>query len=691
MAHWHRGCRRPSLSARWRRKRHRAPGPRTLLGGGHPRRGATLTSIAKGVRFAPASPPAPRPGTAALPDPPDSSTHRPRHYWPGLDGLRALAVTAVVAYHLDPSLLPGGFYGVDVFFVISGYLITSLLAEEWTRRASIDLKQFWLRRARRLLPAVVALLVILTLVSAVVAPDALAPLRGSIPAALFYVTNWWFIFHHVSYFQSVGRPPLLLHFWSLAIEEQYYLLWPPLLAFVLVRWRRPGRVAALAMAGACASCVLMALLYHPGVGTNRLYFGTDTHSQGLLVGSALGLLIPPGRMSGAISSPARRWLDRIGLGAMAALVILMVVLSQAMAVTWRIGFALVAVLSGLIVLVVIHPASRLAKALGCRPLRWLGTRSYSLYLWHWPIIDLTRPHVDVSLSGAPLLVLRIGLMVVATEGSYRLIEQPWRSGRAQRALASFFARARPAYRWGGLASMTAPVVLVIGLLVAATPAGPPIGLDVTATAAASHSIASASHAIAPAGPTPWSLPALGTPLPTLAKPADPRTTPARLAQAAPTGPVLAIGDSVMLGASSDLQAALGPGTTIDARVGRQVQQGLTRLAAYRAAGRLKGLGAVVIDLGSNGPLTLQDFQQLVALTEGVGRVVVVNVRVPRPWQSITNDSLAAGVAANPRFVLVNWYRASAAPGLLYPDQIHPDPKGQLVYADLVARAVRSPG
>ncbi|HLH46071.1 MAG TPA: acyltransferase, partial [Acidimicrobiales bacterium] len=226
-------------------------------------------------------------------------------YWPGLDGVRAIAIVAVVVYHLSPGALPGGFLGVDLFFVVSGYLITTLLTDEWRRQGTIELLRFWGRRVRRLYPAIAALVAVLVPVTALLDPRALAESRLTIVAALVYLTNWWFIFHHVSYFERFGPPPLLVHLWSLAIEEQYYLIWPPLLV-LLLRRRRPARIALLALAGAAASALLMGLLYHGAGSLDRVYYGSDTHAEGLLFGSALALVAPPTGFPASVDARARR-------------------------------------------------------------------------------------------------------------------------------------------------------------------------------------------------------------------------------------------------------------------------------------------------------------------------------------------------------------------------------------------------
>ena len=223
---------------------------------------------------------------------------RPRlGYQPGLDGLRAVAVVAVLLYHFGVSWLPGGFLGVEVFFVISGYLITSLLLAEWRADHGIALGSFWARRARRLLPALFAMLAVVSAAALIFAPDAVPELRRGIPAALVYMTNWYEIVRKQSYFARFGRPPLLLHLWSLAVEEQFYLIWPPLLLLGVrrTRGRRRPRVYA-ALGGAAASALAGYLLYHPGVDPSRVYYGTDTRASGLLLGAVLAMGWTPSRL-----------------------------------------------------------------------------------------------------------------------------------------------------------------------------------------------------------------------------------------------------------------------------------------------------------------------------------------------------------------------------------------------------------
>ena len=360
-----------------------------------------------------------------------------QRYLPGLDGLRALAVLAVIAYHLRLGWAPGGMLGVGVFFTLSGYLITDVLLGQHEATGRLQLADFWRRRARRLLPALSVLLVVITAWVTLLDRPQLSALRGVVLAAVGYVTNWWLIAQHSSYFAQFGPPSPLGHLWSLAVEDQFYLVWPSLL-WLGLRWARGRRGTSMRLAAATLllaslSAIEMAMLYRPGYDPTRIYDGSDTRAFALLIGAALAFAWPSRHLRGGITSGARRILDGAGVTGLAVIVVLVCCTNEYSAFLYRGGMVLLSVATALVVGTAASPASRIGRALGWRPLRWLGVRSYGIYLWHYPIIVLTTP------AGGRDTVARGALQVAASIGvaelSWRYIEEPVRHGAIGRCLA----------------------------------------------------------------------------------------------------------------------------------------------------------------------------------------------------------------------------------------------------------------
>ncbi len=367
----------------------------------------------------------------------------------GLDGLRAVAVALVLGFHFGVGWLGGGFFGVDVFYVLSGYLITGLLLAEFERRESIGLTAFWLRRARRLLPALALVLVVVTLMVRFGEPSGMFPgYRSAALSALFYVSNWWQVASSGDYFTATGAVSPLTHTWSLAVEEQFYLVWPLVVLAVLHLSRSFARgvavVLAVSVVGVVASVTEMALLFHPGANTTRIYFGTDTHAQSVLVGAVLACALTMierrrglGGMDPVARSPiARRCIAGAGVAGMVVIVVLSWLLDGGSSATYRGGFALVALSASAIILAVVSvPGGLFARVLSWPLLVWLGAISYGVYLWHFPVciyLDAGR----TGLHGAALLLVRTAATVAVAAVSFYVVERPvidghfWRSARA---------------------------------------------------------------------------------------------------------------------------------------------------------------------------------------------------------------------------------------------------------------------
>jgi peptidoglycan/LPS O-acetylase OafA/YrhL len=418
---------------------------------------------------APAVPPAAAPPKAAIqihpplwdpargrrgrpaPAPPAGGRRIP--YQPALDGLRALAILTIMLYHGEVSWSRGGYLSVDLFFVLSGYLITSLLVAEWNARGTLDLGAFWSGRARRLLPALLLMLAGIAAYAALLAPPArLARMRGDALATLAYVANWRFAFTHLSYFEQFGDASPLTHMWSLGIEEQYYLLWPLLLILGLRLVK--GNLRALlawAVVAAFASATLMAVLYRPGTDPSRLYYGTDTRAQALLLGGALAFLLAD-RGPVPVPRPLVEGVGLLGLGGLAAMLVLVPDTAHWMYLG---GFALAALVCALLIAAATQDGGSVQRLFASPPLPQIGRISYGLYLWHWPLYVAITPD-RVHLHGTALLGARTAATFVVASLSYHLVELPVRRGALRRR-----GLARPA-TVGAFAAVAALLVVTTG-------------------------------------------------------------------------------------------------------------------------------------------------------------------------------------------------------------------------------------
>ncbi len=378
-------------------------------------------------------------------------------YLPGIDALRALAVLAVFLYHAGVDWVPGGFLGVDLFFVISGYLITSLLLREFRAGGHVKLGRFWLRRARRLLPAVGVMIAVTMVAGAIAEPERVDQLRGDAVAALAYFANWHFIFADVSYFDQFQRPSLFTHLWSLSVEEQFYLFWPLVFAAGMKLFGRARLLLGVA-AGALASVALAWILFDPGGDASRVYYGTDTHAFGLLGGVALALVWSPielrRRRAGPLVGPI---LDLAGVLALGYIVLSFLNVHDYDLGLWQGGYLWLTLVTTALIAAVAHPAARLGGLLGQTPVLWLGLRSYSFYLWHWPVLSSPGPGSTSTCRPRSWCRCSWRLVLVLSALSYRYVELPFR-GQGEATLPAGWLRvARPALVGGVLA-----VVVLVG-------------------------------------------------------------------------------------------------------------------------------------------------------------------------------------------------------------------------------------
>jgi peptidoglycan/LPS O-acetylase OafA/YrhL len=431
-----------------------------------------------------------------------------QRYVPGLDGLRAIAVLAVIAYHVGLGWAPGGLLGVGIFFTLSGYLITDLLLGQHASTGRLRLVDFWRRRARRLLPALFVMLAVVAGWVALLQSSQLPGLRGATAAAATYVSNWWLIAQHSSYFAQFGPPSPLGHLWSLAVEEQFYLLWPWLLVLGLRCTRgRPERtrrclLAAATLILAAASVADMVALYHPGYDPTRVYDGTDTRAFALLIGAALAFVCPSREMAEASSERRRRLVDAAGLAGLIVIGLLIWRTTQYSPFLYRGGMVVLSAATAAVVWSAISPASRVGRVLGAQPLRWLGVRSYGIYLWHYPIIVLTTPP-----NAAPTLArgaAQVTASIVVAALSWRFVEEPIRHGAIGRWIAQLRTggwQSAARRGWAMLAGAAGALALAGAALAGVVPAASPAPVSQVAAPVGQASLAGQrlTGAPAPAG------------------------------------------------------------------------------------------------------------------------------------------------------------------------------------------------
>ena len=573
------------------------------------------------------------------------ATPRGIRYIPAIDGLRAVAVIAVMLYHLGFNWIPGGFLGVDLFFVISGYVITRLLLDSIQRSGGLDLRAFYVARIRRLLPPLVFMIITTTIVVGLWAPDTMRRFLGDAPFALFGGMNWWLVFRHTDYFEAIGRPPLLQHTWSLGVEAQFYLLWPLILLLVLKYFGKnkiPG--AALLIAAFSGIALLLVSLQVDAANSSQVshvYFGTDTHSIGLFLGAALAVSWIPQNLQETVSKKAQDFIDGIGVFGLLGIIAAFLFVDETDPTLYKLAFPLAGIFGCAIITSIVHPASRFAPILSSKPFVWIGERSYAIYLWHWVVFQVTRPDYDLEGSEWALYALRILIVFALADISLRLVELPVRTGLID-------------YWFKGMKYRTKRVQLrqkagVIFLVLSVA--------TLTATAATS-AIAKGDRQLAE-----------------LKEQLEQPTTTPEIKQ----GGLWVTGDSVILGIRFELDTRQHIGL-INARVGRQAPELLEVIQHDKA--NMQG-ATIVLNLGNNNKLTEDQVAAIFTAISDQPKIVVVNTAVPRGWRD-ENNALIAQYAAQNGAQLVDWAAISDGhPEYFGPDGVHLVPAGVRAYVDAI--------
>ena len=570
-----------------------------------------------------------------------------------IDGLRAIAVTAVVLYHLGISWIPGGFLGVDLFFVISGYVITRLILDSINQSSALDLKAFYAARLRRIYPGFLFMVICTILFIGVWAPEAIKRFLSDLPYALTGTINWLLVARHQDYFETIGRPPLLQHTWSLAVELQFYLIWPIILLTILKYFgkRNIARIALIIaiISGTALFFVSLQLDQSNAQQVSHIYFGTDTHSLGLFLGSALAVSWIPQNLSADIEKRAQDVIDGIGVVGLLGLISTFLFIDETNASLYRIAFPLAGIFGCLVIISLVHPASRFAPIISTAPFRWVGQRSYGIYIWHWVIFQVTRPSVDLSGQTWALYLARVLLVLALADISLRWVEIPFRQGLVQtwfRGMKYRSAKVKLRQQMSVLLSIITVLVITTSISLQA--------ID------KSNQIVQESNQ----------------------QQIDQNQSDADLGS---TTGLWVTGDSVILGIRSKLENKEHI-SLVNARVGRQAPE---LLAVMQVDQSSVPQSPVIFNLGNNNALTEQTVIDIFEVVKNQPQIIVVNTAVPRPWRDANNAIISRVASRYMNVKLVDWARVSnGRPELFAPDGVHLSPTGSDVYVDLVLSVLK---
>lgn len=587
-----------------------------------------------------------------------------KRYIPGIDGLRAISVLAVIAYHLDLKWAQGGLLGVGVFFVLSGYLITDQLLMEWKWNKDVSVWSFWMRRFRRLLPAMLCMLLLVALWLIITDPARLLSLRGDFISSIVYVNNWYLIFHEVSYFERFGPASPIGHLWSLSIEEQFYVVWPIALLIGLRFAPRRGKLMLWVLILAAVSALAMTLLYVPGTDPSRVYYGTDTRAFAILIGASLAVAWPSWKLSERISHSARTSLDVIGAFGLLVLILLIYRTNEYDDALYQYGFLYLSLVTAVIIAVLVHPVSSLGKMLGSRPLTWIGKRSYSLYIWHYPVIILMKPEGSSEGLDFAQIMLRLMIIVLLSVVSYEFIEEPIRRG-------NFRVKWRAIRHHGRFKPMMGLSITLIVFFVAQSWISD--AMKVQPESAQPLSTQQTVENEDPESMVPY-------PISTEDKHEEKWSESINYGEG-----ITLIGDSIALDVDSYVKELL-PGIVVDGKVGRQMTQVQQVVDELQSRGQLGD--RIIIELGSNGVFNKSKLRSLLDSLQDK-QLYLVTTRVPRSWQDSVNRAIKEIANEYPNVNIIDWYSASENKSELFAhDGVHLTPDGAKYYASLLAEHIQ---
>lgn len=594
--------------------------------------------------------------------------HKTR-YLPGIDGVRGIAVIAIIIYHLNPQWLSGGFLGVDTFFAISGFLITSLLLHEYHYSGTIAFRSFWTRRIKRLIPAFAFLLIVVLTYTLLFEITMIQSIKQDVIAALFYISNWWYIFQDVSYFESLEMMPLK-HLWSLAVEEQFYIFWPIVLFLFLIKVNRMKFIFYTTLGLSIMSLCVMLAVSTPFEDNSRAYFGTDSRLNTLLLGALLAYVWPPFKLKTQMDQEATKILNITGYVSLTFLIILFVFVDSTHNWIYFGGLYVIALITLPLIAVSSTTSTHFSiKVLGNPILLWIGKRSYSLYLWHFPVIVFSSGYYVQGQIPSHVVFIQVLLIMAFAEFSYRYIEMPFRKNGLKHVKfnrsTSRFIKARNL----GVIIMTGiSLIILTGAFDGFQKNKAEIAEEFNANAEGKSELSMDDKNLLSDINTDY-------------------TEAMDIQMALKEDDILFIGDSITVDLGEYLQNVF-PSATIDGKVGRQLTEAID-LVKNRYSNYTAGKHIVVVQLGSNGSFQYEDLIDLIEILQE-SEVYLVNTRVPRAWESDVNKKIENVAKAYENVYLVNWHKISKE-NIEYfaPDGIHLNPAGVTALSEEIIEMIKT--
>lgn len=587
-------------------------------------------------------------------------------YMPGLDGLRAIAVIGIIIYHLNKQWLTGGFLGVDTFFVISGYLITSLLLFEYESTGIINLKQFWLRRVKRLIPAMSVLVMVVTVATLILKPDEIVNIKQDAFAAVFYVSNWWYIASDVNYFEQFAFMPLK-HLWSLAIEEQFYIIFPTVFIFLLLTIKKYRNVTLILWIVSLISLLTMVIIAQSQTGHSRVYFGTDTRLQTMLLGVIFAFVWPPFKLKKNPNHLLRTIIDSIGVVGIALLLILFLKVNDNSNWIYNGGFYLISGLTLLVIISAVHPSGYFAKILGNPLFVYIGKRSYSLYLWHFPVISFVHSYYVDGQLPFYIYAVDIILTIVLAELSYRYIEKPFR----KRGIKVF--NISRLNKQAVIRTIVLILFLIPTMFVFAGSFDKLDENDINHKATSYNTDEIDKYLVRP------------IPVNDINFLGDSNFKKEKDNEVYADLKPLLIGDSVMVDIGETFKMRV-PHANIDGKVGRNLYEA-SPLVDQKYQNYNQKSDQVILELGTNGDFSKEQLNELIKKF-GDAQVYLVNTRVPRSYESHVNKLMADAAKKYDNVTLIDWYKRSEGHTEHFaPDGIHLEAKGVKALTDEILKHI----